>query len=296
MKTPLEKLSFHRIGKGKYTPLWNLLDALFNHDDKRLGAILDTGADINMADDRGFTALHYAVDYGDLEAVRMLLQRNANKYARCKTNSTPFHHSIIFGKHEMVQCFIDKGTELFIDPTEDIRTDASLMWKLMLSGKVNAAIGFLKDGIKPIKSDLYDDTMLTHAAALGYSSIVEELLAIGLDAKHVSRQQYCVFDVAAMNNHVDCMELLFQAGVDINHVGGSGMTALMYAAHLASVDSTLWLLEHGANTSQISANGMNAIDWAIYGSVYKHGNHELVKLLDAKGLKPLHFDINKKRK
>ena len=56
MKTPLDKLSFHRIGRGNYDPLWNLLEVLFNHDEERLDEILDAGADINMAEDRGCTA------------------------------------------------------------------------------------------------------------------------------------------------------------------------------------------------------------------------------------------------
>lgn len=293
MKTPLDKLSFHRIGRGNYAPLWNLLEVLFNHDEERLDEILDAGADINMAEDSGCTALHYAVDYGDLIAVQLLLQRDANKYARCKTGSTPFHHAIIFGKNSITQCFIQQRAKLFFAPTKGVHADSELMWKLLLSGRENGVIGLLKDGVTPIEADLYNDTMLTHAAALGYSSIVAELLSMGLDAHHVSRQQYCVFDVAAMNNHVECMELLYRAGVDINHAGQNGMTALMYAAFLNSVDAVNWLLSHNAETDKISSNGLNTYDWSIRGSFHKHGEVDVNRIFEEKGLKPRRYDFSK---
>lgn len=298
MKTSLEKVAFRRmLHRGGLPHLWDFLDALFSRDLTKLDKMLAEGADINMKDERGWTPLYFAVEYDDLDAVKTLLERGANRYARNNAGGNPFHCSLIYGKRSIVQYFISNGTKLFFEDHGTYEpTDSEIAWETLLSGKENAAIGYLRDGASPFATDLFGDTMLTHASSLGYTTMLQELINLGMDVNHVSRMKYNIFDVAAMNNHVDCMELLYQAGVNINHVGDNGMTALMYAAHLASVEATIWLLEHGADTSLISANGMNVIDWAIAGSVHKHGNHELVKILDDKGFKPLYFDINKKRK
>ncbi|KAI0002775.1 hypothetical protein F4779DRAFT_602764 [Xylariaceae sp. FL0662B] len=53
------------------------------------------GADLDSCDDEGFTPLHYAILYGDVESVELLLELGANPTKRVN-GSTPTHYA--FGK------------------------------------------------------------------------------------------------------------------------------------------------------------------------------------------------------
>ena len=65
------------------------------HQQKRLIALLNTGADINAADKNGVTALHHAVRFRSPIAVRTLLERGANVNQACKkSRSTPLHRAV----------------------------------------------------------------------------------------------------------------------------------------------------------------------------------------------------------
>lgn len=82
MKTSLEKVAFQRmLHRGGLPHLWDFLEALFSRDLTKLDKMLAEGADINMKDERGWTPLYFAVEYDDLDAVKTLLERGANRYA-----------------------------------------------------------------------------------------------------------------------------------------------------------------------------------------------------------------------
>ena len=63
---------------------------------KRLLAALKTGADIHATDPNGVTALHHAVRFRNLIAVKTLIEHGANvNQASRKSGSTPLHRAVI---------------------------------------------------------------------------------------------------------------------------------------------------------------------------------------------------------
>lgn len=55
-----------------------LMEATMDGDFKSVEKLVDKGADIHAVDDEFTTALHYAVYYGDIEIVKLLLENGAN--------------------------------------------------------------------------------------------------------------------------------------------------------------------------------------------------------------------------
>jgi ankyrin repeat protein len=95
-------------GIGGSTPL--MYAALYaNADSVRL--LLEKGADVNVRNDAGATALHWAVD--DLDKTRLLLDHGADVNARSEDRVTPVVVAVTrYGSGSVVKLLLDRGAKL----------------------------------------------------------------------------------------------------------------------------------------------------------------------------------------
>jgi len=68
-----------------------LMGASFQGDDKCVTILLDNGAKINGADVNGATALMYAVQFGRTSVVKLLIAKNADPYMKDKRGFDAFY-------------------------------------------------------------------------------------------------------------------------------------------------------------------------------------------------------------
>jgi ankyrin repeat protein len=76
---------------------------------KVLKKLLDMGADPNLQDSNGWTALHYACELGDFEAVKILLNSKAQIDSYSNNKKTPLHFAAIHNYHDIVKYILEKG-------------------------------------------------------------------------------------------------------------------------------------------------------------------------------------------
>ncbi|NPA58483.1 MAG: ankyrin repeat domain-containing protein [Aquificae bacterium] len=72
-------------------------------DVERVKLALAKGADVNAQDDKGGTALHWAVFYGHGDIVRLLLMHGANPDIKDRNGITPVDVARINGRKEMLK-------------------------------------------------------------------------------------------------------------------------------------------------------------------------------------------------
>ncbi|ACO04374.1 2-5A-dependent ribonuclease (2-5A-dependent RNase)(Ribonuclease L) (RNase L) (Ribonuclease 4) [Persephonella marina EX-H1] len=85
------------------TPDSMLISAAKNGDIKLLQLALAKGAYINTTDERGGTALHWAVYYGHKEIVKLLLMHGADPLIKDKNGITPYRLAEMKGKKEILK-------------------------------------------------------------------------------------------------------------------------------------------------------------------------------------------------
>ena len=111
------------VGVEGKTPLMEAVDEPGGYFDARheavVRALLAAGADVNAADQQGWTALHFA-GRADVLAVELLVSAGADPNARAVDGTTPLHEAAEYCNVEAARVLIAAGG----DPTA--RTDEGL--------------------------------------------------------------------------------------------------------------------------------------------------------------------------
>ncbi|HLF83886.1 MAG TPA: ankyrin repeat domain-containing protein [Blastocatellia bacterium] len=239
-------------GPGGKTPL---MQAALYGDAESVRLLLDKGADPNLRNEAGATALMWAVN--DLEKTRLLLDRGADVNARSEDSRTSLLIAAgQFGSREVVKLLLDRGA--------DIKAKSP-----GLGG---------------------DMTPVTEAARLSDEALLRLLIERGADMKAagpgpLAAAQYAqcekCLDVltAGANPEIVSMGALFSAppfldatavvrwlarGADVHTKDPGGNTLLMLAASSDSlpVESVKTLIARGADVNARNAEGRSAMDFA----------------------------------
>jgi len=72
-------------------------------------ALIESQADVNIADENGKTALHWAAAVNNVEAVNVLLKNNANRDAQDNKDETPLFLAAREGSYQAARALLDHG-------------------------------------------------------------------------------------------------------------------------------------------------------------------------------------------
>lgn len=87
---------------------------------KMVNLLLNYGADINLEDDFGLTALFYAIEYGTKAAAKVLIERGADINHKTKKNLNPLYYAKWKKKPEMTDLLLKAGAEEL--PADEIKS------------------------------------------------------------------------------------------------------------------------------------------------------------------------------
>ena len=85
----------------------------------RLKELLKEGADPDMKDEEGRTALHFASGYGELECMEALLDAGADINSVDDNKNTSLHYSAGYGNVEATELLVKKGADTGLKNAED---------------------------------------------------------------------------------------------------------------------------------------------------------------------------------
>jgi len=257
----------------------NLMNAAKYGDLEGAKAALDAGADPNVGEMLGNTALMYACDYyGNVDIVKLLLDHGADPNIGNNYGTTPL---MIASKYSIdaVKLLLDAGA----DPNAvNDRGETALTYAVQ-SGHEDIA-NLLKSFIAnknltnttPTQPSNNLGNELIDAVMAGDLRRFKSLLAEGADVNARDEYGRTALMEAAAFNEVDMVKMLIESGADVNAVDKYGYTALMLAAFYGFKEIVELLLEHGADVSKENNNGYTALRLA-------EDNNEVANLLKAHG-------------
>lgn len=77
--------------------------------------LLDNGAEVNLIDDLGYTALFYAIDTGKIEPVKLLIENGADIHHMGNNKINPLQYARKQHKHEIVELLTSAGAGEIVD-------------------------------------------------------------------------------------------------------------------------------------------------------------------------------------
>jgi ankyrin repeat protein len=217
--------------------------ALTNHLPGLFDWLLDRGADPNVRDKRGETALHKAVifDSPDHAAMRALLKRGADVNAKGDDGGTPLHLAAYLSRATSVEALLAAGA----DPNARDRLGetplhgASAPQPTASPADVERTIHLLlAGGADPGARQTNGGSPLHRAALAGSVVATRSLLSEGVPVDLQGMAGQTALHVAATFARPQVAEILLVAGADPNRRDDSGLTPLARALHYPAASGT----------------------------------------------------------
>ncbi|XP_062407275.1 ankyrin-2 [Sardina pilchardus] len=234
-------------------------------DDTKSAALLlqnDHNADVqskmmvNRTTESGFTPLHIAAHYGNVNVSTLLLNRGAGVDFTARNGITPLHVASKRGNTNMIALLLDRGGQI------DAKT---------------------RDGLTPLHC----------AARSGHDPAVELLLERGAPILARTKNGLSPLHMSAQGDHVDCVKHLLQHKAPVDDVTLDYLTALHVAAHCGHYRVTKLLLDKRANPNARALNGFTPLHIAckknrvkVMELLVKYGAS--IQAITESGLTPIH--------
>lgn len=178
--------------------------------------ILADGADVNVVNQMGQTAMHWAVERGRVEVLRSLIKRGARVDAKDGSGRTPLHQAAEHGHAELASILLDSGADV---AAQDRSRYTSL--HMLASGRQFWDSPDEKPGDDKRDYVATAKVLLDHGAAVG---------AKGSQGK-------TPLHLASQYGDKEFASLFLSRGADVNAVDESGATPL----HAAASGRALWM-------------------------------------------------------
>jgi ankyrin repeat protein len=243
-----------------------LVDAVKTGNRTAAITLIAKRADVNAPESDGTTALHWAVQRGDLDLVQRLIRAGANVNAKNDYGSTPMAEAAVLARAPVLEALLKAGADVE-SPNADGQTALMIVAR---TSQVDAARLLLSHGASVNAVEKWrGQTALMWAVAQKQPAMVKELIARGADVnarsivnnwqRQVTAEPRAIYRpaggltallFAAREGCAECARLLVDGGADINLADPENISPLLMAIINGRFDTASYLIKKGANPNR----------------------------------------------
>lgn len=289
------------------------MTAAANGHTARVKYLLRLGADIDLSDERGLTALHHAAYSGWEDTVETLISNGANSEAQAELWGTPLHLAAVKGRINIIRLLlryravVNSGSGLLGSPLHCacIAGDVACATALLDSGasldttarvhvpskNLGGTDSWTIELAESSEGTIYESQPILLAVTSNFAQLVDLVLLRGACANSKTKWQSIekpgltfgdniwhatgvpALAIAAEANYAEICRLLLKAGAEIDAFVEARGTALYGAASYGCYDACEVLLAGGADMDGPLLKGWSPLTSAAY-----YGRKECVQL------------------
>jgi ankyrin repeat protein len=262
-------------------------------DDVIVKILLEQGANINLTDNVGRNALHFALQNSEvnIRIMKLLIDKGIDVETKDKFETTPLqfccrggHYDalIILLNHDFPAKIAKKKKRNLLHTIFRRRKPNKNVMSSLISKGVDINVKDFR-GRTPLHYTCYCDFHVVRPKSFGPSdtskaNIISCLLENGASVNAKDLENRSVLYYAVFTGNYNCVKVLLNHGADINAVCDSGKT-MLHAAVVGTlspdIEITQLLLSHGVDANPRDWLKMTALDY----SVPRSGSDDLVKIL-----------------
>ncbi|XP_067654042.1 putative ankyrin repeat protein RF_0381 isoform X2 [Haliotis asinina] len=257
-------------GQYSRTPV---MEAAVNGHRDVVELLVGRGADVTLVTDSGNNALHLACRNGNLETVKLILSLNVvDINSRGQHSRTPVMEAAVNGHVDVVELLVGRGADVSLVTN----SGNNALHLACRNGNLETVKLILSLNVVDINSrGQHYRTPVMEAAVNGHMDVVELLVGREADVSLVTDSGNTALHLACRNGNLETVKLILSLNVvDINSRGQHSRTPVMEAAVNGHVDVVELLVGRGADVSLVTNSGNNALHLAC-----RNGNLETVKLI-----------------
>jgi ankyrin repeat protein len=191
-----------------------LADAAERGDMALVRTLLDGGADVNLPQVDGLTALHWAVYHDDVATARLLVTAGAAVAKANRYGVPPLSVAATNGNADAVTLLLEAGA----NANTTLRGGETVLMTASRTGSLGAVRALLAHGADPNAVERRNQTAVMWAAAEGHASVVHALLEVGADMDVRLKSGFTPLFFAVREGHIDVVHTLLEAGANIEEV------------------------------------------------------------------------------
>ncbi|XP_037388817.1 ankyrin-2 isoform X2 [Pygocentrus nattereri] len=232
--------------------------------------LLNRGAAVDFTARNGITPLHVASKRGNTNMVALLLDRGAQIDAKTRDGLTPLHCAARSGHDSAVEILLERGAPILA------RTKNGLSpLHMSAQGDHVECVKHLLQHTAPVDDVTLDYLTALHVAAhCGHYRVTKLLLDKRANPNARALNGFTPLHIACKKNRVKVMELLVKYGASIQAITESGLTPIHVAAFMGHLNIVLLLLQNGASPDVCNIRGETALHMSA-----RAGQMEVVRCL-----------------
>jgi ankyrin repeat protein len=219
----------------------NIFDLIRDGNIKRLKRYLEKNCVSEAKDLHGYTPLHLAAMYGNLEIINLLIPFNPINVQN-HLGYTPLHSAVTQCHLDVVELLMKEGADVSITSNDGwscLHTASQLGYKDMVKLLIH-------HGADMNYRNLLGLCAIHLAVSRGHLPIVQYLVKYGVDLDQ-KPESFSPLHVSALVGRMECFEYLVEIGLNIDLQNGQGNTPLHLACFEGEFPIAKLLVENGAD-------------------------------------------------